>query len=823
MSEAVLEPELIDEERIAAVAASLDLRDPNRRALRSIADAVAYHYRVAEETETLECVVDAATGVGKTFILAAAIDYFAAQGVRNFAVITPGQTILRKTVANFTPGHPKSLLPGMEVNPVVITSENFDSPKIAAALEDEGEVKLYVFTVQSLTAPVGQKAHKRTHAFQEGLGAPFYEHLTSLSDLIVFADEHHCYYGLAFSAAIRDLKPYALIGLTATPHADTPEEQIIFRYPLAAGIAEKLVKTPVIVGRKDDRDDIETKLQDGLRLLEAKKTLADQYASVHGLETVNPVMLVVAASIDDAHDVEAIVKRDDFLDGRYAEHVLVVTSKEKDKEKTLELLEGIEDPTSTVRVLISVGMLKEGWDARNVYVLVSLRPSISDILTEQTLGRGLRLPFGRYTDEQLLDTLEVLAHERYEALLKKADVINQAFVDVETRAALRAAASGELVLEKESEMVGAEVEVDEEGELETGTLTGPIITTQETREAEAAADSSEERVELVARDDAPTLRIPILEMHPVESRFSLNDVTNLDSFKKLGERLAHDPEDELRRELLTAEIVTGADGLRETILKTEAAGEAVASAPTLIPLESAKARLVELILASPVVPARPAEKKAAERIVDEFVRGIGVDAPSVLSRYLGRAGARLVKLITSQSKKVLGKPDYNEVVEVMAFNPTRFGRPTTSGRRKGKFQKVGYTGWSERSRFEQVWFDSGTELAVANILDESSDVTHWLRLHRDDLPILWSSGGSWYHPDFVAINRDGLHWVIEVKSNRDLESEDVQAKREAAQRWANHVSSDEKVEAEWRYLLVSEDDVKSAKGDWKALKGLGTL
>jgi len=41
-------------------------------------------------------------------------------------------------------------------------------------------------------------------------------------------------------------------------------------------------------------------------------------------------------------------------------------------------------------------MLKEGWDVKNVYVIVSLRASVSEILTEQTLGRGLRLPFGAY-------------------------------------------------------------------------------------------------------------------------------------------------------------------------------------------------------------------------------------------------------------------------------------------------------------------------------------------------------------------------------------------------------------------------------------------
>ncbi len=70
-------------------------------------------------------------------------------------------------------------------------------------------------------------------------------------------------------------------------------------------------------------------------------------------------------------------------------------------------------------------MLKEGWDVRNVYVLTSMRASVSTILTEQTLGRGLRLPFGAYTDIEILDTLEVLGHERYEQLLAKAGALNE--------------------------------------------------------------------------------------------------------------------------------------------------------------------------------------------------------------------------------------------------------------------------------------------------------------------------------------------------------------------------------------------------------------
>jgi type III restriction enzyme len=804
--------ELVDEDRLEAVADNLDLREPNKRAVYSIVLEIAYHYEVAKREKTFEGVVDSATGVGKTYILAAAMEYFATRGHRNFAVITPGRTILKKTEANFTPGHPKSLLDGMESEPFVITSENFDTPAVAAALEKD-DVKLFIFTVQSLIAPSSDKTVRKTHEFQEGLGGAFYEHLLSLGDLIVFADEHHVYYGDAFSAAIRDLKPYAIVGLTATPSENTPEEQIIFRYPLAAAIAEKLVKTPVIVGRKDDRDDIETKLLDGIRLLELKKTLLDHYVETNGLEKVNPVMMVIARSIDQAHEVEEVVKRDDFLDGRYADHVLTVTSKEKDKEKTLELLEGVEDPESKVRILVSVGMLKEGWDVKNVYVICSLRPSISEILTEQTLGRGLRLPFGRYTGEQLLDTVEVVAHERYEKLLKNADVLNEAFIDVETRAALRVTRDGEVVVVQEEEPVGTEV-ARKSGE-------GPLVTDTETREAEASAEASAERTVLEPRAGAPRLRIPILKMQPVESKFSLNDITNVDPFKKLGEQLAKSPEEELRRDLLIAEIKVGADGLRETELKTQPAEERVSAPVKPLPIDESKRQLVNLMLASPVVPPRKTEKVAAQRLVDELVKGLGVDAPSILSRFLGTVGARLLKLVVREHKKTLAKPTYENVVEIVEFAPVRSGRPLTSGNRKGAFAKVGYTGWSQRSRFEQVWFDSSTERDVANILDESDEISNWVRLHINDLPILWSSGGSWYHPDFIATDTDSVHWVIEVKSNRDLENEDVQAKREAAQRWANYVSAEEQVGSQWRYLLVSEDDVRAAKGDWTTLKGLG--
>ncbi len=107
------------------------------------------------------------------------------------------------------------------------------------------------------------------------------------------------------------------------------------------------------------------------------------------------------------------------------------------------------------------------------------------------------------------------------------------------------------------------------------------------------------------------------------------------------------------------------------------------------------------------------------------------------------------------------------------------------------------------------------------MVDEDAGVACWVRLHVGELPILWNSAGQEYNPDFIVIDADGTHWVVEVKMDKEMDSATVKGKREAARRWANYVTADEKVDVAWRYLLASETDVETAKGSWPALKALG--
>ncbi|MHB1988273.1 MAG: DEAD/DEAH box helicase [Acidimicrobiales bacterium] len=812
----------IFEDAIAEISARLDLREPNREAVQTLAAEVSQYYDVDGDLPPFEAVIDSATGVGKTYILTGSMELFAATyGVRDFVVVTPGRTILDKTRDNFTPGHPKSLLGPMSFRPVVITSDNFATPVMRSAMDDDSQVKVYLFTVQSLIKPES-KTGRKTHKFQEGLGTEFYAHLQGIENLVVFADEHHCYYGPAFSKAVRDLDPWVLVGLTATPNKATPKKQIIFRYPLAAAIADKLVKTPVIVGRRDDRTDSLTKLTDGVTLLHAKSDALAIYALTHSVEPVNPVMLVVAKSIDDADEYGTILRSSEFFAGAYADAVLVVHSNAPDE--ALAELAKVEELNSPVRIIISVGMLKEGWDVRNVYVVASMRSSVSEILTEQTLGRGMRLPFGAYTGIEILDTLEVVAHERYEDLLKKAGVLNEAFIDYRTRAALRLNAQGQQVVVTESVEAGTVPLLptgDEAPPLVFNDSPAAVVTSVQERTSQVSEAAVKMKREIGRRTDAPTISIPLLRMTAVQSSFSLADITDTDNFRKLGTALAANPDGELNRTLVSARVVVGFDGIKRTELVRSEAADRIRSIPSLFSFGELRDELTDMVLASPAVPARKEERAALQPLLDAFFAGLGGKAEEVLSANLDRAGARLIRLVGDEQRRFMVKPSYQQVVKVEEFTPTRSTDRTVSPDRLGPFSKsLAYEGWT-RSLFPVEWFDSSPERTVANMIDGDDGVVCWVRLHINELPILWNSGGQQYNPDFIVIEANGTHWVVEVKMDKEMSSEDVQGKREAALRWANHVSADDGVNTTWRYLLVSESDSSTAKGSWAALKGLG--
>ena len=389
-------------------------------------------------------------------------------------------------------------------------------------------------------------------------------------------------------------------------------------------------------------------------------------------------MLVIAQKIDEANELEELIRQPSFAGGRYADRVLTVTSDSPDA--ALEALSNLEKPDSPYRIVISVGMLKEGWDVRNVYVLASMRASVSTILTEQTLGRGLRLPFGAYTDIEILDTLEVLGHERYEQLLAKAGALNEQFVDYRIETTIQTNAQGEQVPASETAPISTPIAISTDGTagvIATG-AGAPVIASIEDHTSKTAEQLTQLQQELHPRDGFKPLRVPLLKMSAVSVPFSLADITDHKPFRELGERLRADPVGELRRVRLSARTVTGPDGLRHTEMVTAPAVDKVVSQGSLLPLEDAMRELRTRVMDSAPVPSRSREAKALTPLIEAFETGLGDEATPVLSGYMDRVAAGFIDLITKEQRRCASKPSYEEVIDIVTLAPMRIARPITT-------------------------------------------------------------------------------------------------------------------------------------------------
>ena len=81
-------------------------------------------------------------------------------------------------------------------------------------------------------------------------------------------------------------------------------------------------------------------------------------------------------------------------------------------EELREEARNVDNPDSKIKVIVSVLMLREGWDVQNVSIVLGLRAFDSPILPEQTIGRGLRLM--RDISPDRTQTLEVIGNDNFE-------------------------------------------------------------------------------------------------------------------------------------------------------------------------------------------------------------------------------------------------------------------------------------------------------------------------------------------------------------------------------------------------------------------------
>jgi type III restriction enzyme len=455
---------------INAIAGRLSLRPPQRRSLEILdriteiappgKDAPAATMLAAIQNE-FPSVTDferefpslcfaLATGVGKTRLMGAFIGYLhLAHGINNFFVLAPNLTIYNKLIADFTPNTSKYVFKGIAEfaadAPTIITGDTYEN---GMGIRDEaknqlnlpgltgyGGVHVNIFNISKINSEVRGGKSPRIKRLSEYIGESYFDYLAGLPDLVLLMDESHRYRASAGVRAINELKPILGLELTATPFVETsrgpvPFKNVIYDYPLGKAMADGFVKEPAVVTRKNfnpagmSPEEIERlKLEDGVRLHESVKVELETYARESDKPIVKPFLLVIARDTAHAGELLRSIQSDGFFEGRYKEKAIQVDSSQtgKEEEEMIERLLKVEDNTEPTEIVIHVNMLKEGWDVTNLYTIVPLRAANARTLIEQSIGRGLRLPFGKRTGVVAVDRLNIVAHDKFQEIVDEAN------------------------------------------------------------------------------------------------------------------------------------------------------------------------------------------------------------------------------------------------------------------------------------------------------------------------------------------------------------------------------------------------------------------
>lgn len=350
--------------------------------------------------------LDLATGTGKSFVLYALAAIALAEGlVDRVLVLCPSLTIEEGLLDKFT-----MLAGNGELSAIM--------KELGAAVPIPG-IKRGNETIQP-----GDICVENIHAAYEGTGSSIRDSFRGhgARTLVLNDEAHHI-----FSPPDQKLKEWIkfllhadfgfhhIVNVTGTPYVeDDYFPDVISRYGLKAAIADKIVKKPdykledtlqahdwqkTYAVHQKNREDFGEELkpisivitQEIAKCVEVWRELVDFLIATEGIgrQEAEKKAIWVASGVPSSADAKARVEavygpRDDR------------DSPERRRKENLAALKRVDDPSSPVEWIVSVSMLTEGWDVKNVFQIVphESRAFSSKLLIAQVLGRGLRVPPG---------------------------------------------------------------------------------------------------------------------------------------------------------------------------------------------------------------------------------------------------------------------------------------------------------------------------------------------------------------------------------------------------------------------------------------------
>lgn len=360
--------------------------------------------------------IDLATGTGKSYVIYGIAQILLSEKIiKRVLVLCPSLTIEKGLTKKF-----EELSSDANLRNTIPAELAGSSPRIISADSTIREGDICVENIHAVYETTGSSIKD---SFKNG-GA----------DTLVLNDESHHIFNSTNEKDIKKWKEFLLnkdydfryiLGFTGTAYIDDEYfNDVIYRYSLRSAIDDKIVKTIDYVQKDDVSSDREYKFQ---KIRENHENNKRKYPNV------KPLSILITKDIRSAKNLyEDFI---DFLsefektDREIVERkVLIVTSDTKHKAN-VSMLEYVDSKDNSFEWIISVSMLTEGWDVKNVFQIVPWedRAFNSKLLISQVLGRGLRIPL-EYQNPQ--PAVIVFNHDSWSKNIKS--LVNEV-LEIETR------------------------------------------------------------------------------------------------------------------------------------------------------------------------------------------------------------------------------------------------------------------------------------------------------------------------------------------------------------------------------------------------------
>jgi len=652
------------------------------------------------------------------------------------------------------------------------------------------------------------------------------EYLASLEDIMVINDEAHHIHELKRNGEIEEVEwqkglnvisekkgeRFFQVDFSATPYDQRGSGKkaqkcyfphIVVDFDLATAMRNGLVKTLLLDRRqeltelnnldykavRDERNKV-CDLSDGQRLmlragLAKLNNLEAEFTTVD--EQKNPKMLVICEDTSVAPYVSQLMMED----GLSQDEVVTIDSNakgevsEEEWKQTKEQLFNI-DKYQKPKVIISVLMLREGFDVNNICVIVPLRSSEAPILLEQIIGRGLRLMW-REPEYQ-----SIKEDDRRRVL--KQHVQPRTYID------MLSIIEHPAFIQFYDDLFSAGLAIEDTGEAGNGGATGDLI-----------------RVGLREDYDSYDFEWPIIVREAEEELEDMEiDVNTLEPFTaytldKLRQFLAQDGEIFISQEA-TTKTQFGRYKVTANLFSASSYNEYLQKVLRTVTLR------FDRITPHREIPVPTLQINEADivKVIDLYIRTRlfrqpfnpfnGADWKILLSK-----DAIVTKHIIEELARAIFHLQENILTTDAQVVHTKFSSITEIKMRESFSLETAKTIYERQS---YPTHGGGFERAFIEFLERDGEVERFLKISESQHPFAviyyMRHDGlmATYHPDFIVSTSEKVY-LIETKGNDRVFDKNVRQKQTAAVEWArkiNELKPEDRMNRTWEYVLLSEDN-----------------